>query len=143
MGKADNSQRPYLLRAMHEWMTDRGHTPHLVVNAMVNGVEVPSQHIQDGRIVLNVSYSAVHRLSLENDFVTFEARFSGVPRSIRVPLAAVLGIYARETGQGMVFSQQGTDAARVEPVGGQVGPTDSSKPDSPEKPDRSHLKVVK
>lgn len=88
---------------MHQWITDNGQTPHLVVDASQPGVAVPEQHIQDGRIILNISYSATSRLDLANDAVSFDARFGGVPRTVRVPIAAVLGIYARETGEGLVF----------------------------------------
>ncbi|MEM7611242.1 MAG: ClpXP protease specificity-enhancing factor [Pseudomonadota bacterium] len=98
------SKRPYLIRAMHEWMSDNGHTPHLVVDALQDGVTVPREHIKDGRIVLNISYTAAHTLQLDNSVVSFRARFSGQPFDVRVPVSSVLGIYARETGQGMVFS---------------------------------------
>jgi len=84
-------------------MTDNGQTPHLVVDATQPGVAVPGQHVQDGRIILNVSYSATSRLELTNDEISFDARFGGVPRTVRAPLSAVLGIYARETGEGLVF----------------------------------------
>ena len=92
---------------MHEWMVDNGFTPHLVVDARREGVQVPKEHIQDGKIVLNVSHSATRELALGNEAVTFEARFGGVPRRLAIPLDAVLGIYARETGQGMVFGEDG------------------------------------
>jgi stringent starvation protein B len=88
---------------MHEWMVDSGHTPHIVVDASRDGVQVPAEQVKDGKIVLNVSYSATRGLSLGNDTVTFEARFGGVSRRLEIPVAAVLGIYARETGQGMLF----------------------------------------
>jgi stringent starvation protein B len=88
---------------MHEWMADNGYTPHLVVDARREGVHVPAQHVQDGKIVLNVSHSATRELSLGNDFVSFEARFGGVSQRLEIPVDAVLGIYARETGQGMIF----------------------------------------
>jgi stringent starvation protein B len=88
---------------MHEWMTDNGYTPHLVVDARGKGVHVPEQHVQDGKIILNVSLSATRGLSLGNDVVSFEARFGGVSRRLEIPVNAVLGIYARETGQGMIF----------------------------------------
>jgi stringent starvation protein B len=94
------------MRAMHEWMVDNGFTPHLVVDARRDGVHVPGEHIQDGKIVLNVSHSATKGLSLGNETVTFEARFGGVPRRLEIPIAAVLGIYARETGQGMIFGDE-------------------------------------
>lgn len=102
------SRRPYLVRAMHEWITDNGQTPHLVVDATLAGVEVPRAYVKDGRIILNVGWQATQALRLGNDFIEFSARFGGTPHQVRVPLAAVTGIYARETGQGMLF--QGDDA---------------------------------
>jgi stringent starvation protein B len=91
------SRRPYLLRAMHEWISDSNQTPHIVVDASLEGVEVPRQYVQGGKIILNVSSNATSMLSLGNDLVRFRARFG-----------AVLGIYARETGQGMIFSEADT-----------------------------------
>lgn len=88
---------------MHEWMTDNGQTPHLVVNATVAGVEVPVAYVKDGRIILNVSWQATQSLRLGNDLIEFSARFGGASQHVRLPLAAVVGIYARETGQGMLF----------------------------------------
>jgi len=99
------SRRPYLLRAMHEWMGDAGFTPHVIVDAGRTGVQVPSAYIKDGKIVLNVSLNATQRLNLDNDSIEFDARFSGVVHHVRVPMVAVLGIYARETGEGMVFNE--------------------------------------
>ena len=98
-------RRPYLLRAMHEWITDCGQTPHIVVDAAAEGAVVPREHAKDGRIVLNVSYRATEGLDISNEMVTCHARFSGVNWHIQVPVNAVLGIYARETGQGMIFSE--------------------------------------
>jgi stringent starvation protein B len=100
------SRRPYLLRAMHEWMTDNQQTPHLVVDAMGNGVEVPRQFVQDGKIVLNISYHATNGLTMSNEHVEFNARFGGQTHYVRVPIHAIQGIYARETGQGMIFSDE-------------------------------------
>ena len=85
---------------MHAWITDNGQTPHVVVDAAVEGVNVPSQYVRDGKIVLNISHSAVSNLDIGNDALAFQARFSGAAYSISVPLRAVLGIYARETGRG-------------------------------------------
>ena len=99
------SRRPYLLRAMHEWMGDAGFTPHVIVDANRAGVEVPAAYIKDGRIVLNVSMNATQRLQLLNHGIEFDARFAGVVHHVRVPISAVLGIYARETGEGMVFNE--------------------------------------
>jgi stringent starvation protein B len=132
------SRRPYLLRAMHEWMTDNGQTPHLVVDAAFDGVVVPRQYVRDGKIVLNVSYSATAGLLIKNDFITFSARFGGTPFDVRLPVAAVLGVYARETGQGMIFSDE--DAPPPSPG----APTPPTKPGGGgDEPRRPQLKVVK
>jgi stringent starvation protein B len=118
---------------MHEWMGDNGHTPHIVVDASVAGVSVPTEHVKNGKIILNISESAAHNLKLGNELVSFRARFSGVPFDVCVPMRSVLGIYARETGQGMIFSH---DAENSEPV---------EKPhrESAETRSRPHLKIVK
>lgn len=135
MSNPSRSKRPYLLRAMHEWMGDNGHTPHIVVDASIDGVSVPSEHVRDGKIILNISQSAAHNLKLTNSAVSFRARFSGVPFDVWVPIASVLGIYAKETGQGMIFSH-GAD---------QPEPPSPHDPDDTEsaRSNRSHLKVVK
>jgi stringent starvation protein B len=99
------SRRPYLLRAMHEWIIDSAHTPHVIVDALKQGVEVPTAYIKEGKIVLNLSPGATQRLQLRNDWIEFDARFAGVVHHVRVPMYAVLGVYARETGEGMVFSE--------------------------------------
>ena len=103
--------RPYLIRAMHEWMTENSQTPLLIVDAGYPDVSVPESFVEDGRIVLNVSGSAAQNLRLDNEFVSFEARFAGAPHSIRVPIAAVQGIYARESGRGMMFQEEPTGSA--------------------------------
>jgi stringent starvation protein B len=102
------SRRPYLLRAMHEWISDSNQTPHIVVDASIEGVEVPRQYVQGGKIILNVSSNATSMLSLGNEVVRFRARFGAATYDVSVPIAAVLGIYARETGQGMIFSEADT-----------------------------------
>jgi stringent starvation protein B len=102
------SRRPYLLRAMHEWISDSNQTPHIVVDASMEGVEVPRQYVQGGKIILNVSSNATSMLSLGNEIVRFRARFGAATYDVSVPIAAVLGIYARETGQGMIFSEADT-----------------------------------
>ncbi len=91
---------------MHQWMADSGHTPHVIVDAERAGPEVPRAYVKEGKIVLNLSSSATQRLKLGNEEVEFEARFAGVVHHVRFPVAAVMGIYARETGEGMVFSEQ-------------------------------------
>ena len=91
---------------MHEWMTDAGHTPHLVVDVAVDGVTVPDQHVNDGKIILNVSWTATEGLDLGNEHISFSARFGGKSHDVVLPVSAVMGIYARETGQGMIFSDE-------------------------------------
>ena len=103
--RAIGSRRPYLLRAMYEWISDSGYTPHLIVDAQQAGVEVPTAYVKDGKIVLNLSGSATQGLQLRNDAVEFDARFSGIVHHVRVPIGAILGVYARETGEGMIFSE--------------------------------------
>jgi stringent starvation protein B len=100
---------------MHEWIMDSGHTPHVIVDATRPGVEVPSAYIKDGKIVLNLSTSATQRLQLTNDWIEFDARFAGVVHHVRVPMYAVLGVYARETGEGMVFSETEKEPPPTEP----------------------------
>lgn len=116
---------------MHEWMVDNGFTPHLVVDAHRDGVAVPKEHVKEGKIVLNVSHSATRALKLGNDAVTFEARFGGVPRQLEIPVDAVLGIYARETGQGMIFGDD--DSAPTGP-GGPAGPSPPPPGPTPQGP---------
>jgi stringent starvation protein B len=131
------SRRPYLLRAMHEWITDSLQTPHLVVDAAMPGVEVPRQYVQGGKIILNVSHTATTALNLGNDFVSFRARFGSATHDVSVPISAVLGIYARETGQGMIFSE--ADAPPPQPP---QGPTDAPATTEPKRV-KPTLKVVK
>ncbi|MCB1877385.1 MAG: ClpXP protease specificity-enhancing factor [Chromatiales bacterium] len=97
------SNRPYLVRAIYEWIVDNGLTPYLLVDASFPYTEVPQQFVQEGRIVLNVRPEAVRGMDLGNEWISFNARFSGNPTDVRVPVEAVLAIYARENGQGMAF----------------------------------------
>ena len=101
--------RPYLLRAMHEWIVDNGLTPHIVVDAQREHVQVPASCVRDGRIVLNISTTAVRGLTLGNEWVEFSARFGGTPFDVVVPVHAVLAIMARENGTGMSFPDPGDD----------------------------------
>jgi stringent starvation protein B len=107
MAATPTPRRPYLVRAMHEWMTANNQTPHLVVDASVPSAEVPRAYVRDGRITLNVSWQATQGLKLGNDWIEFSARFGGVAQQVRIPVSSVLGIYARETGQGMLFQDEG------------------------------------
>jgi stringent starvation protein B len=126
-------KRPYLLRAMHQWITDCGNTPHVIVDAGREGVEVPRAYVKDGKIVLNLSEGATQHLRLGADLVEFDARFAGLTHHVRFPLSAVLGIYARETNEGMVFSVEdlGTPSATQPPQTEPAGPR------------RPQLKVIK
>jgi stringent starvation protein B len=105
------SHRPYLLRALYEWIADNGMTPHLLVDAQQPGVRVPAHTVKDGRVVLNIADRAVAKLQLDNESVRFTARFAGVSHPVEVPIPAVLAIYARETGQGMALPEDAGDPA--------------------------------
>lgn len=120
--------QPYLIRALYEWILDNELTPHLLVEPRAD-VQVPPQAIRDGKVVLNVSPQAVRELKLDNEVISFEARFAGDPFPVFVPVDAVRGIYARENGRGMLFPGEGEDSA----------PPDTD----PEGPGRGHLRVVK
>jgi len=103
------STRPYLIRAIHEWITDNGFTPHIVVDAQVQETEVPMQYVKEGRIVFNLNPSAVQALVMGNEWITFRARFSGKITGVHLPIRAILAIYAKENGQGMSFSQEANE----------------------------------
>ena len=142
------SNRPYLLRACFDWIVDNDCTPYLVVNALADGVMVPQEHVADGQIVLNVAPRAVTAFHMDHDIVCFNTRFGGVPTDIFIPMAAIMGIYARENGQGMVFQTEmpeptppGDDKPpRGKPLSATRGSGDGS---SSSKGKRPSLKVVK
>lgn len=142
----ESSTKPYLLRALHEWCTDNGYSPYIVVTVDANTV-VPPAHIHDGQITLNINPLATNRLTLGNEYIEFEARFSGVTEHIFVPVAAVSAIYARETGAGMGFEvlESQPYPGGGEPSGEQgntPNTTPNTDPDAP-KPQPPRLKVVK
>ncbi|MEN8129924.1 MAG: ClpXP protease specificity-enhancing factor [Pseudomonadota bacterium] len=120
--------RPYLIRAMYQWMVDNGMTPHMLVDAANERVQVPQNHVKDGKIVLNLAPMAVRTLVLGNEEVSFSARFDNQPMTVSVPVEYVLAIYTRENGQGMMFAEE-----------------DNQPPSGPENepPSRPRLKVVK
>lgn len=107
-------RRPYLVRAFYEWLVDNELTPHLVVEANLPGVRVPLEFVQDGQIILNVAPRAVGNLEISNDTIMFNARFSGRPHSVIVPMYAVQAIYARENGAGTMFEPEDGYAADME-----------------------------
>ena len=133
MSTAMTSSRPYLVRALYEWILDNDCTPHVVVDALLEGVEVPQEHVKDGQIVLNVSPVAVQDLSIDDHYVSFNGRFAGVSRGILVPMGALLGIYARENGAGMMFKAEApADPEPPTPLGsgkdGSEAGSDKKKP---------------
>lgn len=138
-----SSNRPYLLRAIYDWITDNQLTPYVLVDASVEGVRVPPQVIKNGQVVLNLAMRAVANLELGNDWISFQARFSGVSQSIRIPVQAVLALYAQENGQGMMFPAE--DGDQPPPAPAPDGPSSSGAPgEGGDKPRRSpHLRVVK
>lgn len=132
------SNRPYLIRALYEWILDNQMTPHLLVDAEYPSTVVPERFIQDGRIVLNIAPSAVKGLMLGNEHIGFDARFDGASLQVWVPIDGVLGIYARENGHGMLFPQQESEQE------GSDGDGDGSGPEPPTPPrERPSLKIVK
>jgi stringent starvation protein B len=99
------THRPYLVRALNEWILDNNCTPYILVNAFEKGVQVPQNYVKDGQIVLNISPIAVQGLVIANQGIEFNGRFGGIPTHVYVPTAAILGIYAKENGQGMIFDR--------------------------------------
>ena len=132
--------RPYLMQALNEWIIDNNCTPYVLVDASMPGVQVPQDYVNNGQIVLNIAPGAIRSLVINQDGLSFNARFGGVPMDVHVPLVAILAIYAKENGQGMVF-------------GSEAGAPDPNEPPPPPKPERKapeappsgrpSLKVVK
>ncbi|OOF59221.1 ClpXP protease specificity-enhancing factor [Rodentibacter myodis] len=148
MDYKSSPKRPYLLRAYHDWLIDNDFTPYLVVDATYWGVNVPTEYVRDGQIVLNLSANATGNLQLTNDFIQFNARFNGISREIYIPMGAALAIYARENGDGVMFEPEGIyDELNREPNTDQ--PNDFTevvdKPKTPKKKpstSASHLRIV-
>ena len=144
-------KRPYFFRAFYDWITDNGLTPHLVVDAEFEGVDVPRAYVENGKIILNASLDAVRGLVLEDEYVSFSARFGGKPYDIYLPIYSILGIYAMENGEGIVLAE--LDGGEVPPVSASKPPvrpvSSSNTPKSPatvnknKKKRPSHLRVVK
>lgn len=129
--------RPYLVRALHEWLVDNQCTPYLLVDASLQGVVVPEDFVSEGQIILNISPNAVKDLFIDDKGLSFNARFGGVPMAVFVPTVAILAVYAKENGQGMVF---GTEPGAPDPEDYQ--PPEPPKP-TKSKSDKPFLKVVK
>jgi stringent starvation protein B len=138
-----SSNRPYLLRAIYDWISDNNLTPYVLVDAGYEGVRVPPQVIKNGQVVLNLAMRAVANLDLGNEWISFQARFSGVSQAIHIPVQAVLALYAQENGQGMMFPAD--DSGDAPPT--TAAESDDTPPpdDGGDKPKRGapHLRVVK
>lgn len=109
-----SSSRPYLIRAMYDWIVDNNLTPHIVVNANFENAQVPQKYVVEGKIVLNISVTATQKLLMNNSAVEFDARFDNIIWHIYAPTEAILAIYARENGRGMVFEENDTDTGNAE-----------------------------
>ncbi|MGV2988805.1 ClpXP protease specificity-enhancing factor [Vibrio sp. E150_011] len=160
-------RRPYMLRAFYDWLAENDLTPHIVVDAMLPGVRVPQEFIQDGQIILNIASRAVGQLELGNEAITFHARFGGKPHTVIVPLYSVQAIYARENGAGTMFEPEDAyasieeeDFAEETPVSGltvaevpvaklseesvlESEPHGDDEPEPPRTKGRPSLRVVK
>jgi stringent starvation protein B len=134
-------KRPYLLRALYDWIVDSDLTPYVLVNAGVDGVAVPADFVENGRIVLNVAPHAVRDLTLDNAAVACQCRFRGQPYAVYLPIRSIEAIYAKETGEGMAFDAE----TFPDPPDGSSGPQDGGGSDGSGGPDKpaGHLKVVK
>lgn len=130
---AMTSNRPYLMRALYDWISDNNLTPYMLVDAQFPGIQAPNGIAKDGRIVLNTAARAVSHLQIGKEAISFSARFGGVSHAIHVPLAGILAIYAQENGQGMMFPAEDAPPEPPEP----------QTPSIKEKPKRPKLSVVK
>ncbi|HEY1588286.1 MAG TPA: ClpXP protease specificity-enhancing factor [Rhodanobacter sp.] len=142
-----SSNRPYLLRAIYDWISDNNLTPYVLVDATMPGVRVPPQVIKNGQVVLNLAMRAVANLDLGNEWISFQARFSGASQSIQIPVKAILALYAQENGQGMMFPADEEDGDTPPPSAPEPDdtPPAPAAEDGAEKPKRGapHLRVVK
>lgn len=139
---SEASAKPYLLRAIYEWCSDQGHTPFLAVRVDAN-TRVPAAYVKNGEIVLNIGATATRKLTIDNDWIQFSARFGGVSHEIAVPMNAVAGIFARETGYG--FSFQAANAETVPPAEMQTAAQETEAPQEPVPPPKgkARLQVIK
>ena len=134
-----SSTKPYLLRALYEWCSDNGFTPYVVVKVDAS-VRVPMEYVKDGEIVLNVSMDATSALQMDNDLISFKARFGGQPREIVVPIERVMAIYARENGQGMAFPVSEADTQEAVADAPESSDDDPTPPTAPQRPGLRRIK---
>ena len=139
------SSRPYLLRGLYEWMLDNDATPHLMVDETLEGVQVPAGYGHEGILILSISPSAVRDLSMTNEDVSFSARFGGKPEHLWIPMAAVKGIFAKETGEGMQFVAEPGDppGTTTEPFTSTEKSTHETERPTGRPPGRPGLKIVR
>ena len=133
--------RPYMVRAIFEWLEDNNLTPHIMVDTTQPNVTVPVEYVQDGRIVLNIASRATGNLVINNDFINFHARFGGVSQELWVPMQAVMGIYARENSQGMFFDPTEYDNAPQSEINASQ-PAESTDVQRPKRENKAGLKIL-
>ncbi|MCH7815465.1 MAG: ClpXP protease specificity-enhancing factor [Proteobacteria bacterium] len=139
-----SSSRSFIVRALYEWILENDCTPYVLVNAFEEGVEVPQEHVKDGQIILNISPSAVQNLFIRNHALDFDGRFAGISTRVFVPISAVMGIYAKENGQGMMFDAEGHLPKPADPTGSDspsAGSSHDKQPGLSKK--KSPLRLVK
>lgn len=142
---ATTPTRPYMVRALYQWIEDNALTPYLMVDATVDNVQIPTEYVQDGRIVLNIASRATGNMTMANEYIHFNARFGGVSQEIWVPLPAVIGIYAKENSQGMFFDPNEYDDYEPEDFDGASIPKTNAPADvpKPKRDNKAGLKVLK
>lgn len=137
-----SSSRPHIVRALYDWILENDCTPYVLVNALADDVQVPLEHVKDGQIILNISPSAVQALMIQDQAVEFEGRFAGIPKLVYVPIGAVMGIYAKENGQGMIFDAEGSMPKPPNPTGTDPAGKTGEKPAQKEQA-KPALRLVK
>ena len=137
------SSRPYIVRALYEWILENKCTPYVLVNAFDEGVQVPQEHVKDGQIILNITPSAVQSLSIHDSAIEFQGRFGGIPKHVFVPIEAIMGIYAKENGQGMMFDLENDGSDPTDPEGPDEPPDPSSEDSVGSSNKKPSLRLVK
>lgn len=135
--------RPYMVRALYEWIEDNALTPYLMVDATADNVQIPTEHVQDGRIVLNIASRATGNMVMGNEYINFSARFGGVSQEIWVPITAVLGIYAKENQQGMFFDPNEYDNYEPADDSAPMSNKSTAPAPKPKRDNKAGLKVLK
>ena len=137
------SSKPYIVRALYEWILENKCTPYVLVNAFDEGVEVPQDHVKDGQVILNITPSAVKSLSIHDSAIEFQGRFGGIPKQVFVPIQAIMGIYAKENGQGMMFDIENDGSDPPDPEGSDESPESPSEDSVDSSNKKPSLRLVK